>query len=161
MRVMPWAPVVIRTLFLPSTLPFALQGSLAMSFPNPTQTCVFSAVKARLALNGQPLKGVTVIRRWEWQKPREEVTETDEHGEFSFPAAFESSVTRLLPIELVVAQGLYVEINGKEKKFWSNLKRDPKENTEYNGQPISLVCELTGDMKTTREGGAIRSTLCN
>ncbi len=161
MRVMPWALVVMRTLFLPLTLLFALQGSLAMSFLNPTKTCVFSAVKARLTMNGQPLKGVTVIRRWEWQKLQEEVTKTDENGEFSFPAAFESSATRLLPIELVVAQGLYVKVNGEEKKFWSNSKREPKENTEYNGRPISLVCELTRDMKTTREGGAIRSTLCD
>lgn len=142
------------------TLMFALQGVHAMSFLNPTKTCVFSAVKARLTMNGEPLKGVTVVRRWEWQKLHEESTKTNEQGEFVFPAAFESSVSRLLPVELVIAQGLYVKVDGEERKFWSNSKREPKENAEYNGRPISLVCELTHDMKSTRENGAIMSTLC-
>jgi hypothetical protein len=140
---------------------FALKEVLAMSFLNPTKTCVFSAVKARLTMNGEPLKGVTVIRRWEWHDLKEEATQTDAKGEFSFPAAFESSVTRLLPIEIVIGQALYVKLDGEEKKFWSNSKRDAKENAEYNGRPIALRCELTDEMKTTRENGSIRSTLCH
>jgi hypothetical protein len=142
------------------TFVFAFQGVSAMSFLNPTKTCVFSAVKARLTLNGEPLKGATVIRRWEWHELKEESTQTDDQGAFAFPAVFESSITRVLPLELVVAQGLYVKVSGKEQKFWSNSKREPKENTEYNGQPISLACELSDEMKTTRENGSIRSTLC-
>ncbi len=51
----------------------------AMSFFNPTKTCVFSAVKAQLTMNGEPLKNATVIRRWEWQELREEKTQTDEN----------------------------------------------------------------------------------
>jgi hypothetical protein len=160
MRMMQWTWAVASRILFPLSLLFALQGVLAMSFLNPTKTCVFSAVKARLTMNGEPLKGATVIRRWEWQKLQEESTKTDEQGEFTFPAVFESSATRLLPVELVIAQGLYVKLNGEEKKLWSNSKREPKENTEYNGRPISLVCELTHEMKTTRENGAIRSTLC-
>lgn len=151
----------MRRWIFPFLLFFALQGVLAMSFLNPTKTCVFSSVKARLTMNGEPLKGVTVIRRWEWHELKEETTQTDAQGNFSFPAVFESSVTRMLPMELVIAQGLYVKVGAEEKKFWSNSKREPKENAEYNGRPISLVCELTHEMKTTRENGAIRSTLCN
>jgi hypothetical protein len=145
---------------LPLSLVCALLGALAMSILNPTKTCVFSAVKARLMMSGAPLEGVTVIRRWEWHELREETTVTDARGNFSFPAAFESSITRMLPMELVVAQGLYVKVGGEEKKFWSNSKRAPQENAEYDGRPISLVCELTHEMKTTRENGSIRSTLC-
>lgn len=132
-----------------------------MSLFNPTKTCVFSAVKAQLTMNGQALKGVTVVRRWEWQTLREDVTKTDDAGFFSFPAVFESSVTRLLPVELVIAQGLYVKIGNEEKKFWSNSKREAKENAEFNGQPISLVCELTHEMKITREFGSMMNTLCS
>lgn len=136
------------------------QQAQSMSFFNPTKTCVFSAVKARLTLNGEPLKGAAVVRRWEWQKLQEDSTTTDEQGYFTFPAVFESSVTRLMPVELVVAQALFVKQGGNEKKFWSNSKREPKENAEFNGQPISLVCELTHEMKVTREFGSIMSTLC-
>lgn len=131
-----------------------------MSFFNPTKTCVFSEVKAQLAMNGEPLKGATVIRRWEWQELKEERTVTDENGFFQLPAVFESSITRMLPIELVIAQGLYVIVEGEEKKFWSNSKRKPEENVEFNGRPISLFCELTNEMRITREFGSRMNTLC-
>jgi hypothetical protein len=139
---------------------FTFQGVEAMPNLKLSKTCVFSKVKARLTLNGKPLKNATVIRRWEWQKLQEDNTKTDVNGEFSFPAVFDSSATELFPVELVIAQGLYVNVDGEEKKFWSNSKRESNENAEYNGRPISLVCELSDEMKTSRENGAIRSTLC-
>lgn len=131
-----------------------------MAFFNPGKTCVFSAVRAQLTMNGEPVKDATVIRRWEWQELREETTKTDENGVFELPAVFESSVTRMLPIELVIAQGLYVVIDGEEKKFWSNSKRKPEENAEFNGRPIALSCELTDEMKINRDFGSRMFTLC-
>lgn len=144
-------------LFIP--LLISLEVS-AMPLINPTKACVFSAVKARLTMNGVPLKNVTVIRRWEWRQLKEESTATDENGFFQLPAIFESSITRMLPIELVVAQGLYVIVDGEEKKFWSNSKRMPEENAEFGGRPISLFCELTKEMRITREFGSRMNTLC-
>ena len=132
----------------------------AMSFLNPTKSCVFSAVKARLTKNGQPLKGVTVIRRWTWHDAHEDSTHTNANGEFSFPAVFEASVSRLLPVEFAVAQSLYIKGAGDEEMFWVNTKRKTDENSEYKGRPISLQCELTHEMKITREFGSIMSTMC-
>jgi hypothetical protein len=131
----------------------------SMSLLGP-KTCVFSAVKARLTRNGEPLKDVTVIRRWTWHDAREDRTRTNARGEFSFPAVFESSVSRLLPVELAVAQSLYVKGSGEEEMFWVNTKRRPEENAEYKGHPISLACELSREMKITREFGSIMSTMC-
>jgi hypothetical protein len=131
--------------------------ALAMSLP---KTCVFSAVKAQITINGEPVKQAMVIRKWEWNDLREETTQTDDGGYFQFPAVFESSVARFLPVELVIAQGLYVVIDGEEKKIWSNSKREPDENAEFNGKPISLICELTDEMKIYRDFGSRMNTLC-
>lgn len=131
-----------------------------MSFFNPGKTCVFSHVQAQLTMGGEPIKNATVIRRWEWKDLREEQTQTDESGRFELPAVYESSAMRFLPIELVIAQGLYVVIDGEEIRFWSNSKRNPEENSEFKGRPISLYCDLNNEMEITREFGSLMNTLC-
>jgi hypothetical protein len=132
----------------------------AVSNLNPTRTCVFSAVKARLTKNDLPLQGVTVVRRWNWNEPHEDSTVTDANGEFNFPAVFESSVTRLLPLEIMISQSLYAIIDGEERKFWYNAKRDETENGEYGGRPTHLLCEMTHKMKIHRDDERITHTLC-
>lgn len=132
----------------------------AMSLFDIGKVCVFSAVKAKLTRNGEPLKHVQVIRRWEWNELKEDATTTDESGNFEFSAIYEKSLTRLLPVELVVAQGLYVVDNAEERKVWSNSKREPEENAEFNGQPIEITCELTHEMAIHKEFGSRMRTLC-
>lgn len=124
------------------------------------KTCVFSSVKMQILKNGKPVKNAQVIRRWEWNKLKEEKTTTDENGYFSLPAVYESSVSRLLPIELVIAQGIYVVEEGEEKKIWSNSKRKPDENVEFGGKPIDMRCELTNDLKIYKQFGSRMRTLC-
>lgn len=132
----------------------------AMSIFDLGKTCVFSVVKARLTKDGVPLKNTQVIRRWEWNKLREDSTTTDESGYFELPAVFEKSITRMLPTELVIAQGIYVVDAGEEKKIWSNSKREPEENAEFNGKPIELSCELMNEMEIYRDFGSRMRTLC-
>ena len=86
------------------------------------KTCVFSQVKAKLTLNGEPVKNTKVIRRWEWNELHEDSTTTDDKGYFEFPVIFEKSASRLLPIELVIAQGLYVIVDGEEKTKYEPLR---------------------------------------
>lgn len=124
------------------------------------KVCVFSQVKARLTMNGEPLANAKVIRRWEWQNLKEDSTITNNEGEFEFPAIFERSITRFFPSELVVGQALYVAVGGLEKKFWSHTKRKPEENSEFKGKPISLYCELTNEIKIDEEFGPAMLTLC-
>ena len=139
---------------------FLSQEVLAMSIFNAGKTCVFSEVKAQLTLNGETLSGTKVIRRWEWNELKEESTVTDENGNFEFPSVFERSLSRMLPVELVIAQGLYVVIDGEEKKIWSNSKREPEENAEFGGKPIALMCELTNELEIYRDFGSRMRTLC-
>lgn len=80
------------------------------------RTCVFSAVKAQLILNGKPVLHTKVIRRWEWNSQKSDESITDEQGFVTFPAVFEFSISRFLPIELVIAQGVYIVRDGEEKR---------------------------------------------
>ena len=111
------------------------------------KTCVFSSVKARLLLNGKPAAYAKVRREWNWNKPNSDEGTTDEQGYVMFPAVFESSMSRLLPIEIAISQRLLVEVNGDFKEFWLNDKREPGENEEYYGAPFDVVCELTDAAK--------------
>lgn len=151
---------VLPFVFVFALLLFAVPETHPVPVFNPTRTCVFSAAKARLTMNGEPLKGVKVIRRWEWHTRREDSTLTDAHGDFAFPAVFESSLTRLMPIELVISQGLYVVVDGVEKKIWANSKRKPEENAEFNGKPIAMMCEITNASRIYRDFGSLMGTLC-
>ncbi|WP_347331535.1 DUF6795 domain-containing protein [Marinimicrobium locisalis] len=141
-------------------LSFLSQEMFAMSFFNPGKTCVFSAVKAYVTYNGEPVKNATIIRRWEWKEEREERTQTDEHGYFEFPAAYESSVSRMLPIEIVIGQELFVVVDGTEKKIWAHAKRSADENSELKGREMKLSCELNEPMKTYGDYGLLQ-TLCS
>src|SRR5690554_3551266 len=123
-------------------LVIASQGAASMSFFNPTKTCVFSEVKARLMFNGEPLRNMKVIRQWEWHKRRSDESMTDNDGYVTFPAVYESSVTRLLPAEIVIGQQLSVVVGDQETIFWSNVKVEPEENSEYGGSKFNLACEL-------------------
>ena len=148
-----------RSIILFLLIIFSQEG-VSMGIFDAGKTCVFSAVKARLTNNGEPIRGAKVIRRWEWNKLQEEFTTTDENGQFELPAVFESSMSRMLPMELVIAQGLYVAIDGEEKKFWSNSKREPEENAEFQGRSIDLSCEITNESKIYRDFGSRMRTLC-
>lgn len=131
-----------------------------MSIFNPTKTCVFSEVKARLTLNGEPLKGIKVTRQWEWHKRQSDEAITDAEGYVTFPVVYESSVTRLLPAEIVIGQQLSVILNGEEKIFWSNAKREPKPNSEYGGSSFNVMCELTAEEVVIRDFGSLMLTMC-
>ncbi len=120
----------------------------------------FSAVKARLLLNGKPVSNAKVKRRWSWNKRKFDESVTNDDGYVFFPAVFESSVSRLLPIELVIGQGLLVEIEGEERVFWSNTKREPEENAEYGGTEFDVICELNNEDILIEDYGSLMLTIC-
>ena len=132
----------------------------AMSFFSVGKTCVFSEVKVRLLLNGKPVSNVEVTRQWEWNKLNSDNKTTDAQGYVSFPAVFESSVSRLLPVELVVGQQLSIQLEGKEKVFWTNSKREPEENAEYGGKKFNAVCELASEEILIEDYGSLMVTMC-
>lgn len=132
----------------------------AMSIFGVGKTCVFSSVNIRLLDNGEPVSNAKVTRQWEWNKRNSDESVTNNDGYVSFPAVFESSVSRLLPIELVIGQQLSVQINGEEKVFWANSKREPEENAEYGGAQFQVVCELSNDEVLIEDYGSLMVTKC-
>lgn len=132
----------------------------AMSVLDIGKTCVFSEVKVRLLLDGKSIARAKVTRQWDWNKQSYDHSLTDEQGRVSFPAVFESSVSRLLPMELVIGQQLSVQINGEEKVFWTNSKREPEVNTEYGGAPFIAECELQNDEVLIENYGSLMVTMC-
>lgn len=136
-------------------------GVQAMSILGIGKTCVFSEVKVRLLNNGKPVSNAKVKRQWEWNTPNSDESVTDGDGYVIFPAVFESSVSRLLPIELVISQQLLVQINGEYKEFWINDRREPEVNAEYNGAEFDVTCELTDEEKLHKAPvGLGRLTVC-
>ena len=132
----------------------------AMSIFGVGKTCVFSEVKLRLQLHGKPVSKAKVTRKWDWNAQHSDEGVTDQQGMVSFPAVFESSVSRLLPMELEIGQQLSVEIDGEEKIFWTNSKREPEENAEYGGLPFVAECELSQDEELIEDYGSLMVTMC-
>jgi hypothetical protein len=124
------------------------------------KTCVFSEVKIHLLLDGKPVINKKVVRQWDWNKRGSDERTTDENGYVFFPAIYESSVSRLLPTELVIGQQLSVKLNGEEKVFWTNSKREPEQNAEYGGREFQITCELKNKEVLIEEYGSLMVTLC-
>lgn len=150
----------MKRIFPAATLIFLCPGVIAMSIFNPTKTCVFSEVRARLTMNGEPLQYAKVTRQWEWHKRKSDEAYTDENGVVSFPAVYESSLTRLLPVEIVIGQELSVSFQGQSVIIWSNSKRQAEPRSEYAGAAFDVTCELTKERAVTRDYGSLMLTMC-
>ena len=132
----------------------------SMSIFGVGKTCVFSSVKVQLLNNGKPVTNAKVIRQWNWNELKTDESVTDSDGYVTFPAVFESSISRLLPIEIVIGQQLSVFINDEEKVFWTNGKRKADENSEYGGVEFVAVCEINGEEKLIENYGSLMVTMC-
>lgn len=118
-----------------------------MSKTGPLKSCVFSDIEAVITLNGKPVEGARIVRRWNWQSEKEDETMTDADGRFQFPAVYERSLVRLIPAEFVVAQSLTIYYESKEFPFWINSKREIELDSELAGRNLDFRCELTNDME--------------
>jgi len=131
-----------------------------MSIFDAGKVCTFSAVKARITLNGVPASGAKVIRLAKLKKENIDTTTTDDNGVFEFPAAFENSLKKFSPAEIVISQQIKVEYQGESYEIWANGKMDARENSELGGVPLDLNCELTDEAKTHRTSASLILTNC-
>ena len=131
-----------------------------MSISDAGKVCTFSAVKAKVTLNGEPAIGAKVTRLTEWKTKKKETTETDAKGKFTFPAAFERSITKYMPVEIVISQQIIVEYQSQLFEIWVNGKMNSEEDSEFGGVSIDLDCELTNESKTYRSNGSLVMTNC-
>ena len=106
---------------------------------------LWSAMKGRVLMNGQPAAGAVLVRNYSWHWKNEkgsDQTVTDAAGEFSFPAIEGRAWLGFLPHEPVIEQVMTIEYQGKSYDAWAYFKRDYNHNDENKGQPIKVTCRL-------------------
>ena len=131
-----------------------------MSLFDAGNICTFSQVNAKITFNGKPATGALVTRIAKLKETKKEETTTNSNGEFSFPAIFEKSLKKLLPVEIVISQQMLVEYQGETYEIWANGKMNPAENSELDGQLLNLNCELTDELRTHRTSSSLIMTNC-
>ncbi len=119
-----------------------LLGGTAVGLTDIGKVCVFSAISGVVTLNGQPVAHAKLVRTASKEREHQDETTTDENGYFSFPAMYERSIAKFLPMEFVASQEIRVEYKGQTYKLWSGVKRKPEENTESRGKPLVVQCQL-------------------
>ncbi len=119
-----------------------LSGGTVVGLTDIGKLCIFSAISGVITLNGQPVAHARLIRTGEKERTHQDETTTDEKGYFEFPAMYERSIAKYLPMEFVASQTIMVEYKGQTYKLWSGVKRKPEENTESRGKPLIVQCDL-------------------
>lgn len=135
-------------------------GTFCMSIFDAGKACTFSRMELEITHEGKPVKNALVKRTVSWKKDKVDEFRTDEFGRVVLPEVLERSVTQLLPLEFVVAQGVNVYYEDKEYEIWINSKRRPERNSELGGKDLSLKCELTNEAKVYREFRTLLMTSC-
>ncbi|MCA0900318.1 MULTISPECIES: DUF4198 domain-containing protein [Microbulbifer] len=132
----------------------------AMSNLNPLKACTFSEMQISLFFDGKPATGAKITRTIEWRKEHVDEFTADGNGQVTLPAEFENYYLKFFPMEFVSAQFLTVQYEGKEYEIWNYAKRKTELNSEMDGEPLKLSCELTSESITTRAFGSILGTRC-
>jgi len=122
---------------------------------------LWSAMKGRVSMNGQPAAGAVLVRRYSWHWTNEkgsDRTTANAIGEFSFPAIEGRSLLGgLLPHEPVIEQVMVIEYEGRSYDAWAHFKHGYRHNDENGGKPIDVNCRLEADL--ARRGDV--TTLCD
>lgn len=152
-------------LSLPS---LALASFLLTYFPQQVQAMgsldfmriyIFSEVNGVVLLDGKPVKGAKIIRTTDYKDSiHSDTTVADEQGRFHFDDHYEYSM-RLH--ETAILQKIIIEHDDKEYLAWKLLKRNDHRFGELNDasstnplKPLTLTCELTGDVNNEQTVGA-------
>ena len=127
---------------------FSAVGVYAMSLGDVGRVCLFSSISGTITLDGKPVVNARLVRTSDRDGPRVDETFTNEEGYFEFPAMYERTITKFLPMEFVASQKIVVTHNDEEYQIWSSIKRKPDENTESRGKPLVVTCELKSEERS-------------
>lgn len=113
-----------------------------------SERVLFSQVEGVLTKDGEPVAGAeieqTVLYKEEGRIPQTTVVSDDE-GKFVFAQVSVNEGPKLLPGEVTVGQRLVIRYQGQEFEGWNHGKKGKEANTEANGKPVRLVCELSDE----------------
>lgn len=111
---------------------------------------LFSEVHGTVLKHGQPVEGARLTQTVVWSDNKDEIPAqqavTDAKGGFSFPAIErKAGVLRMVPHQPVMLQKIIIDYQGSEYTAWRHTKDSYEANSEMDGKPLNLVCELTRD----------------
>ena len=109
---------------------------------------LFSDVHGTVMKDGKPVAGAELVQKVVWSDNENEIppqrTMTDKAGTFSFPAIERGAgLLRLIPAQPIMLQKILIRYQGAEYIAWQHSKTSYNANTELDGRPIRLVCELS------------------
>ncbi|MFG6935609.1 DUF6795 domain-containing protein [Burkholderia pseudomallei] len=109
---------------------------------------LFSEVHGTVLKDGKPVAGAELVQKVVWSDDVNEIppqsTMTDEAGAFALPAIERNAgLLRLIPAQPTIQQTIVIRCQGVEYVAWLHGKSSYNANTELDGHPLHLVCELT------------------
>lgn len=108
---------------------------------------LFSEVHGTVLKDGKPVAGAELVQKVVWSDDENEIRPqravTDGAGAFSFPAITRrAGLLRLIPAQPMMLQTIVIRYRSAEYMAWRHGKDSYEPNTELDGQPLRLVCEL-------------------
>ncbi|HET7332958.1 DUF6795 domain-containing protein [Dyella sp.] len=109
---------------------------------------LFSEVHGTVLKDGKPVEGAELIQKVLWSENEEKNPEqravTDAKGVFGFPKIERSAgLLRMIPAQPMMLQTIVIRYQGVEYIAWRYGKGSYDNNSELDGRPMNLVCELT------------------
>jgi hypothetical protein len=121
------------------------RGEIAVAAFDPL--VLFSHVEGVVTRDGKPVAGAEIVQEARWSEtdnPPVRHTQTDAAGRFEFPAMTRGSgLTRVVPSQPAVLQRITIRFQGKDYEGWRHTKDSYDPDTEADGGPFVLVCELS------------------
>jgi len=117
-----------------------------------------SRVEGIVTRNGEPVQGAEIIQETFYRKPGDvpDVTVlTDSEGRFVLEELSQvAGFSRFIPGEVRIMQLIRIRIDNEEYVAWRHSKSSGDKNSELDGKPIKLTCELTtaADFEGTHYG---------
>ena len=140
------SPTAAAVLLTFAVLLFAVPEGYAMGVFG--RLVLFSEVHGTVLKDGKPVAGAELVQKVVWSDDENEIppqrTVTDETGAFSFPAMTHGAgLLRLIPAQPIMLQTIVIRYRSVEYTAWRHSKDSYDANTELDGRPLKLVCELS------------------
>ncbi len=124
--------------------------------------CLFSAMEGTLTFQGKPAAGAKVVRHVNVneEKGEPDFVIADDQGRFAL-STVNRKIRRVLPVEIVAFQDIFVHYQGQEYAVWIMSKHDKGETYgELGGVPVNFRCELTDELVSVDAKGGLLGTSC-
>ena len=113
-----------------------------------SQLVLFSEVHGTVLSHGKPVQGAELIQETVWSDNKNDVpavtTTTDADGRFHFTEVDrKAGILRMVPHQPVILQKITIRYEGVDYPAWRHTKNTYDANSELDGKPLNLQCELS------------------